>query len=204
MSKKFLTLMLALVLLVGLTVVPVVSHAVFTMYVYTEDGKSLNVRSSPNTGDNRISGLPYGTEVYVDYHLGNGWTALMWTGAEYDHVYVQTRFLVYDKPARKPSGGGSGSGSSSTPGDSSTTVTELNKIFKTYRAVANPYRITVRPVRASGWVNLRFAPTKMAEVLATYKANDQVLVIAEFNGWYQVEDPVTGAVGYMSTAFVIK
>ena len=185
MSKKMLSLVLAVVLMIGVSV-PAVSHAWYTMYVYTENGKSLNVRSEPRAGDNVLWTIPFGERVDVDYNLGNGWTALMAAGA-YESVYVQTRFLVSEKPTRKPSG----TTPSGTPSTNASTAKE-------------PYRITVRPVRASGWVNLRFAPSKETEVMATYKANEQVTVIAELDGWYQVEDPNTGMVGYMSTQFVAK
>ena len=40
--------------------------------------------------------------------------------------------------------------------------------------------------------------------MATYKANEQVTVLAELNGWLQVEDPQTGMVGYMITQFVSR
>jgi len=53
-------------------------------------------------------------------------------------------------------------------------------------------------------VNLRFAPSKQTEVMGTYRDNAQLTVIAELNGWYQVEDPQTGAVGYMSSQYVFR
>ena len=64
--------------------------------------------------------------------------------------------------------------------------------------------VTVRPSRASGWVNLRWAPSKQTEVMATYKANEKLLVIQELKNWYQVEDQDTGNVGFISKQFVVK
>ena len=199
MLKKILTMAVAAMLVLGM-MIPVVSHAETVMYVYTENGKSLNARSAPFTGDNIVKEFPFGEKVYVDYHLGNGWTALYWAGGDYDHLYVQTRFLVYDKPTKKPTP----KPSNKPAGDSSGTVAELNKIFKTYKLVDTPYSITVRPVRASGWANVRFAPSKQAELVSTHKDGEQLLVIAELKDWYQVENPDTGAVGYISTKFVAK
>ena len=200
MCKKILTLTALAVMLISL-VVPAVSHAWYKMYVYTPNGKSLNVRSEPRTGDNILWTLPFGQEVGVDYHLGNGWTALMAAG-EYQSVYVQTRFLVNEKPTKKPVVP-TPSNKTANPGNNASTAAELNTIFKTYRSVT-PYRVYVQPTRASGWVNLRFAPSKETEVMATYRANEQVTVIAELKDWYQVEDPQTGMVGYMSSLFVVK
>ena len=130
MSKKILTLVTALVLMFGMAV-PAVSHAWYYMYVYTENGKSLNVRSEPRTGNNVLWTLPFGEQVAVDYNLGNGWTALMAAGA-YETVYVQTRFLVSEKPSRKPTPQPTANPSSSTnPATNAATAAELNKIFRT-------------------------------------------------------------------------
>ena len=157
------------------------------------------LQTEPYVGDNIIKSIPYGTKVYVEYHLGNGWSCIRWSGA-YSVAYVQSRFLV----SYQPSTGPVTPIPSGTVTDNASTVAELNVIFKTYRRVANPYYVTARPVRASGWVNLRFAPTKQAEVISTHRDNDRLIVIAELAGWYQVEDPDTGAVGYMVSQYVSR
>ena len=199
MFRRIMTVMVAALLLLG-ALVPAASLAdYYDMYVYTPNGRGLNARTEPRVGDNIIKSLPFGTGVYVLYHLGNGWTQIGWGGL-YDYAYVQTRFLVSEKPAKKPTP----SGGKANPGDSSSTVAELNQIFKTCKLVAEPYKITVRPVRASGWANVRYAPSKKSELVSTLRANKQLLVIAELQDWYQVEDPDTGAVGYISTKFVAK
>ena len=198
MIRRILTLTAAAALLIGL-LLPAVSLAGTEMYVYTANGKGLNCRTEPYVGDNIIKSIPYGTKVYVEYHLGNGWSCIRWSGA-YSVAYVQSRFLV----SYQPSTGPVTTIPSGTVTDNASTVAELNVIFKTYRRVANPYYVTARPVRASGWVNLRFAPTKQAEVISTHRDNDRLIVIAELAGWYQVEDPDTGAVGYMVSQYVSR
>ncbi len=198
MFRKILTLMAAAVL-VACILIPAVSLAYTEMYVYTANGKGLNCRTEPYVGNNVIKSIPYGSPVYVEYHLGNGWSCIRWSGA-YSVAYVQTRFLVSYQPSSGPVPP-SPSGSSA---DDATTVAELNRIFKTYRRVTNPYVVTVHPARSSGWVNLRFAPTKQAEVISTHRDNDRLIVIAELAGWYQMEDPDTGAVGYMVTQYVSR
>ena len=40
------------------------------------------------------------------------------------------------------------------------------------------------------------------QLLKAYPEGTQVRVIAELNKWYQVEDPLTGAVGFVNTAYV--
>ena len=66
--KKLIAILAAAVLLAA--AVPFASAegnslGLGTMFVYTENSKSLNVRSAPETGDNIIGSLPYGAEVHV-------------------------------------------------------------------------------------------------------------------------------------------
>ena len=79
----------------------------------------------------------------------------------------------------------------------------MNKEFRSAKDV-EPFAVTVRPSRASGWVNLRWAPSLSAEIIATYKQNDKLLVIKELKNWYQVEDQSTGNVGFISKKYVVK
>ena len=67
-----------------------------------------------------------------------------------------------------------------------------------------PYPIALKPARVTGWVNLRWAPSKSTEIMATYKQNDKLLVIRETNNWYQVEDQDTGDVGFISKQYVVQ
>ncbi len=194
MLRRLLAVLAAALLAAGLFL-PACASAEETMYVSTQNGKGLNVRYEPRVGNNMVGSFPNGSRVTVAYHLENGWSAVYWAGDEI--CYVQSRFLTYSK-------GFTPSPSSGQPGDSANTAAEMNRIFKTYSRVARPYRVTVRPTRATGWVNMRFAPSKLTEVMGTYRDNEQLIVIAELSGWYQVEDPNTGAVGYMSSQFVIR
>ena len=113
--------------------------------------------------------------------------------------FISSRYLRKSKPPANP---GSESSSSSSSG-SSDTAAEINREFRSAKKV-DPFTVTVRPSRASGWVNLRWAPSKSTEVMATYKQNEKLLVIQETNNWYQVEDQDTGNVGFISKQFVVK
>ena len=79
----------------------------------------------------------------------------------------------------------------------------LNAEFRTARLVA-PFVVSVRPSRASGWVNMRWAPSKDTEVLATYRSGAQLTVIAETQSWYQVADPNTEATGFIMKNYVVR
>ena len=174
-------------------------------YVYTENGKSLNVRFTP--GGEKIGSLKYGARVYCYYlDVGNGWALIDYT---FNHptygygtfaCYVSNRYLQKSKPAAKPDSSSSPSSSSTSTAD---TLADVNKEFKTAKDV-EPFYVTVRPARASGWVNLRWAPSLSAEIMATYKQNDKLLVIKELKNWYQVEDQSTGNVGFISKKYVAK
>ena len=196
MIKRFLAVTVAIVL-VMVMFIPA-SLASFSMWVYTENGRTLNARSAPQTGDNVLFGIPYGTEVQVDYHLGNGWTRLMGAGA-YEYIYVQTRFLVSSppgpKPTPKPNGGGSSSADISA---------EIAQELAAARLVTNPYTVETKNSRATGTVNMRWAPSKKAQLLESYRNGTPLLVIAELKTWKQVQDPETGAVGFIRGDFLVK
>ena len=61
---------------------------------------------------------------------------------------------------------------------------------------------SMRPTRASGWVYMRWFPSKSAETLASLPANYELTVIAELKDWYQVSDPESGKVGFVYKSYV--
>ena len=209
MTKRLLTLILA-VLMAACVLVPAavaeddtVPASAGYYYVYTENGKTLNVRATP--GGEIVGSLKYGTRIYCYYRDGgNGWALIDYSynmpGVGYGTYacFVSSRYLRKSKPPARPS-----SGSSTQPAAATDAVTEINTEFRSAKNV-NPFSVTVRPSRASGWVNLRWAPSKSAEIMATYKANQKLLVIKELNNWYQVEDQDTGDVGFISKQFVVQ
>ena len=98
--KKIMAVLLVIALLV-----PVMAVAesmgrlgLGTMYVYTANGKSLNVRSTPQTGDNIIGHVKYGGSVNVVGFYGD-WAEISWGDTT---AYVQKRFLQWYAPKDKP------------------------------------------------------------------------------------------------------
>ncbi len=171
-------------------------------YVNTANGKSLNVRSTP--GGKIVGSLKNGTKIYCYYKDGgNGWALIDYqynmpgVGKGTYACYISSRYLSKTKPSDTPSPSGSSSGTSSDP------MEAMNKEFAAAKSVT-PYTIYVRPTRVSGWVNLRWAPSKSAPVMATYKANAKLTVIRELKNWYQVQDTETGNVGFMDKSFVTR
>ena len=174
-------------------------------YVYTENGKTLNVRDTP--GGNVVGHLKYGSRIYCYYKDGGtGWALIDY---EYDKpgygkgtyaCFVSSRFLVKNKPAAKTAGS-TESKTTASEASSQGTIAELNAEFATAKDVT-PYKVTVRPTRVTGWVNMRWAPSVKADLVATYGANAKLLVIKELENWLQVEDQDTGDVGFISKQFV--
>lgn len=195
MSKRVLTLVLAVSLMLVL-VIPS-AGAISTMYVYTANGRTLNVRSTPSTGDNIIGSLKYGAEVGVERFLDNGWAAIVW--GSYGTAYVQSRYLQWYKPGPKPTAAPTAKPAPAPAAG----IAALNQIFRTGKSVT-PYTVVVRPSRSSGWVNMRWAPSTEAEVFRTYKDGARLTVIADLDKWYQVVDPETEATGFMMKNFTVN
>jgi uncharacterized protein YgiM (DUF1202 family) len=79
----------------------------------------------------------------------------------------------------------------------------MNAEFRSAVRVS-PYTVISRPSRASGWVNLRWAPSTEAERIATCPQGKELTVIAQTNSWYQVQDPQTGMIGFIMQKFVYR
>ena len=197
MMKRFLILVASLVLVMSVCMTSALAYE--TMYVKTGNGKTLNVRSEPATGDNVLLRFPYGHQVTVNYHLGNGWTCIMLAG-EYDVGYVQTKFLVSKDPGKYVPSSADAELAKPATSMESYTMEQLNEVLKTARSVT-PYTVTLYPTRSSGWVYLRWVPSRNSNYVTTYTGGQQVQVIAELKNWYQVQDQ-DGKVGFVYTSYV--
>ena len=195
--KRFVSMTLVVFTLMLAVFVPVAmageegpnAHAGY-YYVKTGNGKGLNVRDNPN--GKVVGSLKYGTRVYVDAFSSSEWALITY---RYDNghgkgdyaAYVSTRFLVRNNP-------GKFQGSSSAR--SGAALTE--------KQVASPYTIVSRPVRSTGWVNLRRTPSTDAKVLIKCPQGKTLTVLAELDGWFKVEDLPTGIIGYISSKYVSR
>ena len=173
-------------------------------YVYTENGKVLNVRDSPN--GKVVGALKYGARIHVDALVDENWALITFNydngyGKDDYAAFVNRRFLTKKKPEARSSS--KTAAAKKEPAASEDPLEAMNREFKSAKNVA-PYTVTVRPTRASGWVNLRWAPSDSAELMATFKANDKLTVIKELDSWLQVEDPETGNVGFINRDFIAE
>lgn len=206
MKKKAVTLMIVAMLLV--TLIPTLASASYTRYIYSQNGKGVHIRYGPSTDADVLCTADFGTKVTVVRNLGTGWSEIYWGGD--DRFYIMTRFLVKSKPSKSThtesssSSKKQSSGTTAAAAASASSIQTLNNTFKTFKAVSVPYFVTVHPSRASGVVYVRFAPSKETDVLFAAREGKELSVIGELDGWYQVQDPDTGSVGYVIASRVSR
>lgn len=220
MAKRIFSFSLVLALLI-LCVTPVLANT--TMYVYTDNRKPLNVRSAPYVGDNLIATAPYGAAINVIQLQDDGWAKIQWTPSVV--AYVQSRYLQWTRPDLSTPVPATPT-PTPVPTAAPTAVpyyptaapyyptadpysyytdslATLNAEFRTARIVT-PFTIIVRPARSSGWVNMRWAPSKDVEMITTYRNGVRLTVIAETQSWYQVVDPDSEATGFIMKAYTTR
>ena len=197
--KKGIALMLSVMLLVLLASAALAESQGTVMYVYTKNGKVLRVRSTMSTKDdsNVIGTLPYGKQVII-YGVRDGWAMIDYADTT---GYIMYRFLVKEPPAPYTPSENPDQETAKDPIKEASTVVQMNALITSAKFV-DPYTVTVRPVRASGWAYMRWFPSRTAEAMATFGANYELTVIAELKDWYQVSDPATGKVGFIYRSYV--
>ena len=191
--KKLISILAAVVLLltamVSFASAEEGSLGLGTMYVYTENGKTLNVRSTPETGDNIIGQLAYGTPVNVTSFEGS-WARITWLGGT---AWVQSRFLQWYAPDPKP-----------TPQPEPEPDPDTEQMNAELRSeVSIPQTIVqAQAKRATGWVNMRVFPSNETGRVQTCPDGAQLIAFAETINWYHVTDPATGNSGYIRKDFL--
>lgn len=191
MKNRLIALALAAVLLLALAI-PACADTI-TMYVYTENGKSLNVRDGMSTSAKVIGTIPFGGKVDTVSEHANHWMEILYKGQT---AFVMSRFLVETKPAAKP-----------TPKPTEKTdrekeLEELNKQLRSLKPLADSVNLVVRPSRVSGWVNFRVGPGVAAARIASFSDGKVLQAIGETAKWYQAIDPETNRTGFISKNYV--
>ena len=185
--KKLLCLILALALLIpaaaslaGGLVGP------GTMFVYTANGKSLNVRSSPNTGDNIIGHLKFGAAVHVTEFQGD-WCVIDWGDT---CAYVQGRFLQWYAPKEKP-------GPDPAEKEKEEKERKREAEIASERDVDEPFMIQVVATRTTGFINVREQPSSLNRRVESCPDGTTLEVNGETDHWYRITDPKSGKSGYI-------
>ena len=208
MKKRILTL--ALIAVMTMMLIPS-AHASWTMYVCPSSGTTVNLRSTPNasrSANNLITQIPYGTSLTVLY-ISDGWACVEYDIGGYGEAYMMVKYLTYDykePTAANMKKKGTNTDISPQPQTSSNDLaaqfSNMNKQFRTFRKIDRHFIVYGRPKRATGWVTFRYAPNEKAELIRQIRQNEILTVIGETDSWYQVEDPQTGIIGYISRLYV--
>jgi uncharacterized protein YgiM (DUF1202 family) len=194
MNKRLISLALATLLLVMAAIPVAALGATWHAYVYTSNGKGLNLRPTPSTDLDPIASIPYGAEVNLNGYIDQTWVEVNY--GKY-HGYVMGRYLTYDKPGPKPT---TKPWPKPTPKPNPDSLTSLKKIFAGFTFTS--YAVQVRPGTPGGFVHMRWAPTKASDPIQDYHQNDTLTVIAQNKTWAQVVDPSTGITGFMMRVFL--
>ena len=195
MMKRVITLLLAALLLAACAPAALAEES-SEYYIHTENGHALNVRSEPN--GEVIGSLEEGSRVKVESLINDHWAMILF---EYDNgsgmgewpAYVSRRFLTKENPAEAPS---------TEPREDYTgdALVDMNAEFAAAVSVT-PYWISIRPPRVTSWVIMRWTPDPTGMVINRYNAGDRLSVLKELKHYLQVQDPVTGDVGYIEKQY---
>lgn len=181
--KKTLTLLAAALLLVAVAA----CASAQTMYVDTPNHRALNLR---NSDDQVIAQIPYRTalEIYDRSYIDSERVIVDYKGME---GYVYLRYLSTTRPAATSS---TSSSSSSSSGKETTLFDGMKRV--------TPYTVSVCPSTPTSFVNMRWAPSKNAQIESVRYNGDTLLVLAENTYWAQVYDEETNTCGYMLKSFL--
>ena len=185
LMKKLISIVLAIMTLAGL-MIPVFAGAetaeTTTMWVNCSNGKTLNVRESAN--GRVLYRIECGTRVEVQNKVSApaGWAFVTVKGQK-KGGYVKTQFLFDKKPGKYE-------------------ITERDDNF----VDVTPYNVTALALndKTDKSVGLRTKPNKVYKSIRRLTAGDVLQVVAEGRTWSKVEDPTTGATGYVANDYMVR
>jgi len=196
MKKRAVLFILALVMLT-VSVASFASAERVVKYVYCKNGKPLNVRAYPDVNSKLLGTLPNGTAITIEGYTSNyTWATFVYNG---QIAYVMTQYLV-DSPY-SPTPTPAPAPAPSPSGDTGI-INAMENELRTYHVV-NSYTVLAKPDRATGWVNLRYAPSTAFGHAGNLYANTQLTVIAETTNWLQVRRNDNGVTGYVMRQYTI-
>ena len=195
MMKRILSLVLATVLALTLTSAAIAEgkDEEKTYYVYTENGKDLNVRKAPN--GEIIGQLSYGDSVRIISMSSDNWAIISFNN---EPAYINRRYLIAVRPEELEK-----ALEEEEKDYSGDPLADIDAEFASAVDVED-YKITARPARVTSVVNMRWIPSVTGRVIAQYKTTEQLIVLKELKYYLQVQDPDTGDVGYIHKKFAAR
>ena len=156
------------------------------LYVNTPNGNVLNLRAEPSADSLIIVGIPNGEQVAVlEEPYANLWVCCEYAGFT---GYVASAYLSYDPPRLV------------TPRPTGKKPTAGSGLYAGFRPAY--YIATVTPVKANGFVHMRYAPSTAQPVVRDYGNGVVLHVYCQNDRWSQVLDPDGHVMGYMMTEFL--
>ena len=197
--KKFVSILAAAVLLMTMAASLASAQTIGgqgTMFVCTQNGGRLNVRSEPRIGDNVIGQLDYGTAVFVKVFNGD------WCGIQFNSVigWVQSRFLQWSAPAPKPAPAPT---PAPAPAPDPDPEDDPGQEELQNEVAITPVQVQVVAGRASGWADMRTLPSRDSRRVEYCTDGTQLTAFAETPNWFHVTDPASGSIGYIRKDFLM-
>lgn len=180
--KRWIALLLLLVLTAG-----IVSAYAEIWYVYTKNGKTLNLRSEKD--NSVIAHIPYGTALSPDPGKSTELAAYVTYNGK--SGYVKWNYLVKEKPKAK---GKNAKKQTEEP------APEATQQFSAYEGFA----WTDRKAQTAGNVTLRWAPDAEAPGISILQQGTLVEVLQENGTWYQVYEPQSRVCGFLNDTELIE
>ena len=167
-----------------------------TMYVYTENGFPLNVRSEPAIRkNNKIGEIEFGAEVIVEGYVvvNTDWSVIRFKKGPDGLGYVMNRFLVAKKPVKSQK---------QKAAEKKANDDKLNEQLSSAQVFEKPFMAKIRATRTSGWINFRVGPAATTQRIASLEDGHSLKVVGMTKDWYQVVDMVSGKTGYVHKSYV--
>ena len=181
--KKLMTMVLALVMAIGMMIPMFASADQKTqdyMWVNCADGKTLNVRETPDTKAKVLYRVESGKKIEIlDSTDAQGWLYVRVAGKS--SGYVMAKFLVAAKPGKYE-------------------ITERSDNFK----AVTQYTVTAKALskKTTNSVCLRTSPNKTARSIRRLTAGDRLTVVSVGKVWSKVVDQKTGRTGYVANDYI--
>jgi len=188
MMKKLAALVLVVILTTMMVSAAFAMVGQMTMYVYTSNGKTLNLRQEPNTDAKILANIPYGAAVNVYQPYNSAWYSVGYNGIS---GYVMSKYLVSYAPGPKPT---------AHPQPTASPGGLDNSMYKGFTTTY--YQAQVRPNSPSGYVNLRWGPSLYADIHDRYFMNELLTVMSQNDSWCQVLDEANHVMGFMMRKFL--
>ena len=166
-----------------------------TFYVYTENGKTLNLRSPTN--NQVIANIPYGTALEPDAELSTETAAYVTYKGE--SGYVKWKYLVKEKPAKKKKSATPEPAEAYTPYEQPSQYQAQGGMTGTpsYSAIFSGFTMNRRNTTLTQAAPMRWVPDATAPIMRNYQAGQTFEVLVENAAWCQVLDSASGLCGFI-------